>query len=409
MTDTAESTLASVAQQEMWVGEKLGAGPAYRMPLALWLDGDLDVAALHGACDDVIDRHPVLATTVAAVGRKLRQAPAARPLVTVADASGPGAADRLIRRETTAGFNLETGPLARFTIAATAPGRHLLLVVAHHIVYDGMSTHILVRDLARFYAARVRGAAAAPEPLSFAAAAAAGRERMAAALPAARQFWARQPWVRDRTTLSPGVFPGPLRPAPQYGMGMAVDAGIDPELGRDAAEAASAAGVTTFEVLVAAAHALLFRYGAQDPVVAIDVTTRQRDDRDLIGPFINELPVVSRPAPGQTFRELALDIRRRLRELYQFRDVPVAEATAGAAEAVPAGTQPSRGPLAAVSISYRRAEPDPVFPGLALEVHYMMFVGVRRPLHMHFVHSADGLRMTLRVNPEALDADTAQR
>ena len=73
-------------------------------------------------------------------------------------------------------------------------------------------------------------------------------------------------------------------------------------------------GVTTFEVLVAAAHALLFRYGAQEPAVAIDVTTRQPDDRDLIGPFINELPVVSRPASGQTFRELALDIRRRLRE-----------------------------------------------------------------------------------------------
>ena len=62
-----------------------------------------------------------------------------------------------------------------------------------------------------------------------------------------------------------------------------------------------------------------------------------------------------------------------------------------------------------MSISYRRAEPDPVFPGLGLEVDYMMFVGVRRPLHMHFVHSPDGLRMTLRVNPQALDRDTAQR
>jgi amino acid adenylation domain-containing protein len=407
MTDTGESMLASVAQHEMWVGEQLGAGPAYRMPLALWLDGDLDVAALRGACEDVIARHPVLATVVVSSGRELRQAPAARPPVTVTDASAPGAADRLIRDETQAGFDLVTGPLARFTIAAvgrSAPGRHLLLVVAHHIVFDGMSTHILVRDLARFYAARRSGAAAAPEPLSFADAAAAGRERAAAALPAARQFWARQ-----RAQPSPAVFPGPLRPAGQYSVGMAVDAGIDPGLGRNATEAARAVGVTTFEVLVAAAHALLFRYGAQDPAVAIDVSTRQPGDRDLIGPFINELPVVSRPASGQTFRELALDIRRRLRELYEFRDVPVAEATAGAAGAGAAGAQPSRGPLAAVSISYRRAEPDPVFPGLGLEVDYMMFVGVRRPLHMHFVHSPDGLRMTLRVNPQALDRDTAQR
>ena len=175
MTDTGESMLASVAQHEMWVGEQLGAGPAYRMPLALWLDGDLDVAALRGACEDVIARHPVLATTVVPSGRELRQAQVERPPVTVTDASAPGAADRLIQDETQAGFDLVTGPLARFTIAAVDPGRHLLLVVAHHIVFDGMSTHILVRDLARFYTARMSGAAAAPDPLSFAAAAAAGR------------------------------------------------------------------------------------------------------------------------------------------------------------------------------------------------------------------------------------------
>jgi amino acid adenylation domain-containing protein len=427
MMDTGESMLASVAQHEMWVGEKLGAGPAYRMPLALWLDGDLDVAALRGACEDVIARHPVLATTVVSSGRELRQAPAAIPPVTVTDASAPGATQRLIRDQTQAGFDLATGPLARFTIATAGPGRHLLLIVAHHIVFDGMSTHILVRDLARFYAARVSGAPAAPEPLSFAAAAAAGRERAAAALPAARQFWARQLRERAGAELTTAVFPGPLHPAAQYGVGMAVDAGIDSGLGRDVTEAAKAAAVTTFEVLVAAAHALLFRYGVQDPAVAIDVTTRQPGDRDLIGPFINELPVLSRPAPDQTFREFALDIRRRLREMYEFRDVPVAEATAGAAgagetgagetgaggvgagAAGAAGAQPSRGPAAALSISYRRAEPDPVFPGLDLEVDYMMFVGVRRPLHLHFVHSPDGLRMTLRVNPQALDRDTAQR
>ena len=113
--------------------------------------------------------------------------------------------------------------------------------MAHHIVFDGMSTHILVRDLARFYAARRSGAAAAPEPLSFAAAAAAGRERAAAALPAARQFWARRSGSEGAEP-SPAVFPGPLRPVGQYSVGMAVDAGIDPGLGRDATEAAKRGG-----------------------------------------------------------------------------------------------------------------------------------------------------------------------
>src|SRR5215471_10370497 len=115
MTDTGEPMLASATQHGMWVGEQLGAGPAYRMPLALWLTGDLDVAALRGACEDVIARHPVLATTVAQSGGDLRLAPAAAPQVTLTDASAPGAADALIASESGRGFDLRTGPLARFT------------------------------------------------------------------------------------------------------------------------------------------------------------------------------------------------------------------------------------------------------------------------------------------------------
>jgi amino acid adenylation domain-containing protein len=395
--------LASATQHGMWVGEQLGAGPAYRMPLALWLDGDLDVTALRAACADVIARHPVLATTVAPSGGELRLAPAARPPVTITDASEPGAVDRLIRDETQAGFDLRTGPLARFTIAAVAPRRHLLLVVAHHLVFDGMSKDILVRGVARCYAARVTpsgGAPAEPEPpLSFPAAVAAERERAAAALPAAREFWTRR-WSEP----SPAVFPGPLRPAAPFGPGLGINAGIDPELGRDAAEVARAVGATTFEVLVAAAHALLFRYGAENVAVAIDVTTRQAANRDHIGPFVNELPVLSRPAPGLSFRDFTLAIRGQLRELYKFRDVPFTQAVAGAA-----GPQPSRAAPAAVSISYRKREAGPVFPGLGLSVDYMMLGGVRRPLHMHFVHGPDGLEMTLRFNPAAIDAGTAGR
>jgi amino acid adenylation domain-containing protein len=388
----------------MWVGEQLGAAAAYRMPLALWLDGDLDIAALRDACGDVIARHPVLATTVQLAGGELRVAPAAEPPVAIADASGPDAIERLIREETERGFDLETGPLARFTLAAASPSRHLLLFVAHHLVFDGMSTHILVRDLAQCYTARAGGRVQLPPPLPsealpfealpFEAAVAAERERISAALPAAREFWARH-WAQP----DDAVLPGPLRPAGQFGLGERIDIEFAPELGHDAAEAARVTGTTTFEVLVAAAHALLFRYGTENVAVAIDVTTRRSPTRDHIGPFVNELPVLSRPAPGQSFREFTQAIRGQLREMYQFREVPLAQAVA----------RPPHGAPAAVSISYRRPEPDPVFPGLALSVDWMMFVGVRRPLHMHFVDGPDGLVMTLRVNPAAIDTDTAVR
>ncbi len=394
--ELAASPEASAAQQAIWTGEQAGAGPAYLMPLALWLDGDLDVPALVSACGDVIARHPVLATTVRQTGDGLRLAAAAEPSVTVADVPAPGALGQLIRAETERGFDLEKGPLARFTLASAGSGRHLLLFVAHHLVFDGMSKDILLRDLARCYEARTGGGQRpAVEPLPYAEQADAEHKRLAAALPAASQFWA------DRLAAGGAevTLPGQRRTAP-HGPGEQIDAGIDNELGQYAAQVAAAAGATTFEVLLAATHALLLRYGNDNVAVAIDVTTRRAQTRDYIGPFVSELPVLSAPAPGQAFHEFVTAIRGELRELYRFREVPLATVL----------RQSQRAPSAPVSISYRKREAAPVFPGLDLAVDWMMFGGgVRNALHVQFVDGPDGLAMALRFNPAAIDADTAAR
>jgi amino acid adenylation domain-containing protein len=384
------SDLPSIAQRAIWTGEQAGAGPAYRMPLAVWLDGDLDVPALLSACGDVIARHPILATTACETGDGLRLFAAAEPSVTVAAVSDPNA---LISDETGRGFDLEKGPLARFTLASAGSRRHLLLFVAHHLVFDGMSKDILLRDLARCYEARTGdGQRPAMTPLPFAEAAYAEHQRMMAALPAAREFWAERLPGSAEVTL-----PGQRRAAP-HGPGEQIDAGIDDELGRYAAEVGRAAGATTFEVLLAATHALLFRYGNENVAVAIDVTTRRAQTRDHIGPLVSELPVLSSPAPGQTLHEFVRAIRGELRELYRFREVPLTEVLGGS----------QRAPSAPVSISYRRRDPAPAFSGLDLAVDWMMFGGgVRNALHIQFVDGPDGLAMALRFNPAAIGRDTA--
>jgi amino acid adenylation domain-containing protein len=382
--------LPSIAQRAIWTGEQAGAGSSYRMPLAVWLDGDLDVPALLSACGDVVARHPILSTTAGETADGLRLLAAAEPSVTVAEVSDLSA---LISDESRRGFNLEKGPLARFTLASAGPRRHLLLFVAHHLVFDGMSKDILLRDLARCYEARTGDSRRpAMAPLLFAEAADAERQRMQAALPAAREFWAGRLPRSAEVTL-----PGQRR-AVSPGPGEQVDAGIDDELGRYAAEVGRVAGATTFEVLLAATHALLFRYGNENVAVAIDVTTRRAETRDHIGPLVSELPVLSSPAPGQTFREFVRAIRGELRELYRFREVPLSE--------IPG--RPQRAPSAPVSISYRRRAPVPAFPGLDLAVDWMMFGGgVRNTLHIQFVDGPDGLAMALRFNPAAIDRETA--
>ncbi|MFC6081925.1 amino acid adenylation domain-containing protein [Sphaerisporangium aureirubrum] len=397
MTHRQDSPPASPAQEGMWISERMGAGTAYHMPLALWFDGDLDVAALLAACGDVAARHPVLATTVEESPGGPRLAAAAEPSVTLTDLPSPAALDRLVRDEVTRGFDLEKGPLARFTLVPAGPGRHLLLFVAHHLVFDGMSKDILVRDLARYYRARTGGGPReAVTPLPFAEAARAEHERVSAALPAACEFWAER-WTEPAEI----VLPGQRRTAHRYGDGDQAGTGTDLGLGRDAAAVAEAAGATTFETLVAATHALLFRYGARDAAVAVDVTTRGPATRDHIGPFVNELPVLARPAPGQEFGRFVREVRRELRELYRFREVPLARAVS-----LP------RGAATPVSLSYRRRDggAEPVFPGLDVTVDRMMFGGgTRNALHLQFVDGPDGLAMSVRFDPAAVGRDTAAR
>ncbi|MGI5274222.1 amino acid adenylation domain-containing protein [Nonomuraea sp. CA-218870] len=391
MTHCQESMPASFVQQDMWVGERMGAGLTYHLPLALWLEGELDVSRLLGACARVVARHPVLATAVAESGDGLRLVSAAEPVVTLAELPdpSPGALERLIRQESAREFDLEKGPPARFTLAPAGPGRHLLLFVAHHLVFDGMSKDILVRDLARFYASGL-GAGEAVEPVSFA-----WREPGPDALAEAREFWAGR-WSEPAEI----VLPGQRRTGRRYGPGEEIDAGFDHELGGAAAKAAAAIGASTFEVLLAGVHALLFRYGTDNVAVAIDVTTRGPATRDHIGPFVSELPVLSRPEAGQAFRGFVRELRDELRAVYRLREVPPGRVLG----------REARGAAVPVSISYRRREADPVFPGLTVTVDRMMFGGgARNPLHLQFLDGPDGLALCVRHDPAAVDRDVAAR
>jgi amino acid adenylation domain-containing protein len=373
---------ASFAQQGMWVSERASGGGSgvYHMPLALSLHGSLAVPALLRACADVVGRHPVLSSVVTRDGNGLLLKNAAvPPPVTVEDQPAPAPC-----------FDLENGPLARFTLSAAGPGEHVLRVAAHHLVFDGISKDILVRDLALYYRAALTGTAPdlPPLPVSFPAAVEAEYAAVAAELSAAREFWAQR-W-HDPAEI---VLPGQSRLARQAAPGAEIVVTVDALASRAIDDAAREAGATRFEVLLSAAHTVLHRYGNDDVAVAVDVSTRTDQARDLIGPFVNELPVFSRAALEPTFPRFARAIRAELRAAYRFRRVPLGQV---------AGLPP-RAALTPVSMSYRRRGDDPVFPGLGIRVDRVLFGGgARNALHIQVVDGPAGLDMRLRFNPSAV-------
>ncbi|WP_067171720.1 condensation domain-containing protein [Microtetraspora niveoalba] len=382
LTLVGEGEQASLAQHGMWVTERMGAGGrVYRMPVAVWFDGPLDTDRLLSACGAVVEAHPALATALVERDGVLRRTPAAvAPPVRFEDAQGRDPAG-LIDREMALGLDLGTGPLARFTLLRLAPERHVLVFVAHHAVFDGMSKDILVRDLAAAYAGR-------PLPVAGGGAVEEEDALVAERLDAAGGFW-RSRW-RDRPELS---LPGLVAPSVRAAAGEALDFSVGP----DVAAAAERIGVTRFELVLAALHALLRAYGNDGAAVAVDLSTRTERTRDEIGLFVNELPVTvpSAAAFEGTFADLARAVREELRAVYGFRRVPLARAVGGVSP---------RTALTPVSVSYRRRDgDDPDFPGLRVSVDRMMFnQAVRGTLHLQIVDGPDGVAARFQYNPAVL-------
>ncbi|WP_169946182.1 condensation domain-containing protein [Microbispora sp. H11081] len=377
-----EGAQASLAQHGMWMTEQLGCGGrVYRMPLAIRFDGPLDVTRLLAACDDVVRAHPQLGAALAERDGVLRLTPAAvPPPVVFEDATGREPAE-LVERETSLTLDLGTGPTARFTLFRLAPERHLLVVVAHHAVFDGMSKDILVRGLADAYA----GSRPPAPPSAYGEAVGRENARVAELLGEAAEFW-RDRW-RDRQDLRlPGLSGVSIRAA----AGEAVDVELPAEL----AVCADKMGVTRFELVLAALHTLLAAYGNEGAAVAVDLSTRTEETRGHIGPFVNELPVTA-PAPGGTFAEFARSLREELRAVYRFRQVPLARAVGGVTP---------RTALTPVSVSYRRRDGNtPEFPGVDAAVDWMTFNGaVRGTLHLQVVDARDGIAARLQFNPLVL-------
>ncbi len=396
---TAEATYA---QHAVWFTEQAGtAGAAYHMALGVRFGAELDTQSLVAACTSVIERHPILSARITGNDDGTpRLAPAdTRPSVGFGDLTDARIAEEIARP-----FDLHTGPLARFTLLTGADGEHLLLVTAHHVAFDGTSKDVLARDLAVAYAAaRTHEPTDPPARVGdysgpagdYTGLAAAEQQRVAADLPAARDYWARH-WSGPGDVVLPGLRRLPTAAEP----GATVAADLPADLVDGVDRLARTLGVTRFEVLFAALHALLARYGNQGVPVGVALSTRTPEQADLIGLFVNELPVAADAATA-TFREHALALRARLREVYRHRAVPLAHAVPGLRPA-PA--------LTPVSVAYRRRAAEPAFPGVPSQVEWTLFSGAaRNALHVQIVDAPTGITVGLQHSPAAIDTDAVHR
>ncbi|HEV7514699.1 MAG TPA: condensation domain-containing protein, partial [Thermoanaerobaculia bacterium] len=162
----------SFAQERLWFIDQFEPGrAAYNVPLALRAQGVLDVGLLGAALAEVVRRHEALRTTFAVAGGQAVQviAPERSVPLPVVDLSAlPEAvrdplAERLLAAGAWRPFDLAAGPLLRAMVLRLEPEEHTLLITLHHIVSDGWSMEVLIREIVILYRAFWEGR---PSPLS---------------------------------------------------------------------------------------------------------------------------------------------------------------------------------------------------------------------------------------------------
>jgi Condensation domain len=322
----------SYAQQRLWLVDQIEPGdPSYNMPVAVRLMGKLDVAALTRSLNEIVARHAVLRTTFASeagepvqvIHSDLKLELAQADLQSVPEAAREAEMLSAAAREISRPFDLARGPLLRVTLFGMGDNYHALLLVMHHIVTDGWSMGVLVRETMALYAAFSQGRPSplAPLPIQYADYAVWQRQRLQG------EFLERQLdyWKRQLAAPLPELELPLDRPRRGKRRGGARQWFVLPaDLSEALKEFSRTHEVTLFMTLLAVFQVLLYGYTRQeDMAIGTDIANRQRVEVEgLIGFFVNMLVLRTSLAGDPTFRELQARVREVALAAYAHQDAP---------------------------------------------------------------------------------------
>jgi amino acid adenylation domain-containing protein len=407
----------SFAQQRLWFIDRLEPGSAaYNIPAALRLEGDLRLEILAAVLSEVMRRHEALRTRFverAGEAAQVVEPPAPLPLP-LADLSGLPFAirEREARRQAAAEaarpFDLSSGPLLRSLVLRLASREHVALVTLHHIVSDGWSTEVLIREVATLYRAALSGEAS-PLPelaIQYADFAVWQREWLAGDVLAGEvAFW------RERLAGLPAVFELPTdrpRPPAQSFRGASLNLSLGLELTAALRALSRREGATLFITLLASFQALLSRWSGQDDfAVGSPVAGRTRQELEgLIGFFVNTLVLRSELADDPPLRTVIGRTRESLLEIHAHQDLPFEKLV----EELRPDRNLSHSPLFQVMFTLReRALPE---AGLG-ELSVRPFAAVSMPAKFDLTLAVDGSEAAaacaLEFATDLFDAATAAR
>ncbi len=400
----------SEGQRALWVIERTAPGTyAYNLPLAFRLDPDVDVAALHEALQHIVDRHDSLRSTIRATAdgpvrtvASWQELPFQQRYLAVTDEE---AVRQRIVEEVRRPFDLERGPLLRVTLFTTADGGQVLLLLFHHIVFDGVSIAAFLRELTAGYRSVRSGVdPQAPSPAAtFAEFTDWQRELLAGAEgERLRAHWLRRLGTPAEPLALPYDRPRPDVPGHR---GAAVEGRIDAQLARRIREFASERRISPFTVLLSGFFALLHRYTGQSDIrVGTPAAGPAARFEDTLGYFMNMVVLQADIDPDRGFEALAGQLHRTVLEALEHSHYPLLTL----AEDLRRAGRTDTAELFRTAFYFQNwVEPgdqDPVrdvFPGVHQEGEF--------DLTLEVIEGEDTCGFTLKYDPDLFDEDTVRR
>ncbi|MFD5778923.1 amino acid adenylation domain-containing protein [Streptomyces sp. NPDC126933] len=376
------------AQRRIWLVEQMYPGTSmYHEPKAIRLDGPLDVPRLRWAVRRTVARQPALRCLFGTVDGVPYQETREDVVVDcpLEDHTGSTEAEALrsvLGAEGARAFDLTTGPLFSCRLLRLSDERHILFLLAHHIVFDSSSTVVFTRELAAHYRPSLDGNPVLP-PLVPHRGTVVAPDRRAEVL----AFWRRELEGAPDVSL-PSDRP---RASVRSGAGGSLTHTLDARLVARLREFAGDRRSTLFMVMTAAIGAVLGRFsGQQDIVVGTAVAARPEGAEDEIGLFLDTVALRLDLTGDPGFTELLRRVKERSTAAYEHRDVPFDEIVS---ELNP-HRDPSRNPLFQVMVEYEN-EGEVNFDPPRLAATLVDMPSDRAPFDLSFylTHHREGLRL----------------
>jgi amino acid adenylation domain-containing protein len=414
---TTDQYPLSFSQARLWFVNQLQPGtPAYNIPIAVRLTGRLNVPVLVRSIHEIIRRHEILRTSFAVVEGEPVQAILAESCVTLnlpevdlrqlPDAERQAQAQQFAIAEAQTPFDLAQPPLFRAKLLHLSAEESMLLLTLHHIIADGWSVKVFVRELTALYEAFSTGK---PSPL--------------AELPI--QYvdyvdWQRRCFSDERLETHLNYWKQQLGGVPV--LELPTDRARSPiqtfrgaqqtlVLPKALTEAikmlGQQEGVTLFMTLLAAFGTLLYRYsGQEDILVGSPIANRDRAELEsLIGCFVNTLVLRTDLAGNPSFKELLVRVRKMAIDAYVHQDLPFEKLVE-----LQSSRDLSYNPIFQVMFVLQNSAFSTVsLPELTLKTSEVESGTAKFDLFLSMIDTEQGLSGTLEYNTNLFNADTITR